>query len=357
MAGMDYANTRLRAMRSRLLTSADYLRLMSAGSTDALVTALGDTVYASDLEAALARYGGLRRFDEVVRRHLVRVFGAMRRFYEDPERQWIELLVDRWDLLNLRAILRGQARFQRSEEILRLVVPVGRLGSAELTELAVQTSLRTTIDLLVAWQIPSRAAARHLLDAWGEYESTGDVVALEVALSTAFAQRLDEVLGDREQAAAVVLRSEIDETNLLIALRLRAARFGDEITPDEAGSLAHYLPAGRIPLPGLAQVATQENRTGVVDRLESTSLLGGWGDALDAWADHDDLVTLADDLYVASTRFAVDLFYRGDPLGFDIPVAYTRAQEHEAHNLHWIARGIVHGLAVDEIERRLVVIT
>lgn len=357
MGGLDYGNARLRAMRSRLLSSRDYARLMATDSMDGLVAALADTAYGPDMEAALTRYRGLHRFDEIVRVHLVRVLGAVKRFYEDPEQRLIELLLDRWDLQNLRVILRGQAQFLRSEEILHLVVPVGKLNSAELTELGLQPSLRLVIDLMVAWGIPSRSTARRLLDAWPAYEATGDVVVLEVALNAAFAERLDEVLGESEAGAAVVLRSEVDETNLLTALRLRAARADGEITMAEAGSVDRYLTAGRIRLADLGAVAMTEDRSAVAALLGEAHLLPGWMDALEAWADRDDLVTLTDDLRLASTGVAVGLFHRGDPLSFDVPVAFTRAQEHEAQNLRWIARCLAHGLGLAELERRVVVIT
>ena len=114
MLGWDYGNARLRARKSRLLGEADYHRLMSVESLDGLVAALADTPYRPDLEAAITRYSGLRRFDEVVRLHLGRVLGAMSRFYEGEDGEFVGLLVERWELVNLRAIIRGHARFRRA---------------------------------------------------------------------------------------------------------------------------------------------------------------------------------------------------------------------------------------------------
>jgi len=357
MIGMEYGNTRLRAKRSRMLGAADYRRLTTVGSVDALLAALSDSDYAVDVEAALTRYGGLRRLDEVIRRHLERVLGSMGSFYEEPAIIRVDLLLERWDLRNLRVVLRGRARLEGADDILRLVVPVGRLSSAELTELAMQPSLRTTVDLMAAWRIPSRPTARRLLDAWPEYEATGDIVVLEGALNRAFAERLDDVLGDDAGDAATVLRSEIDEINLLTALRLRAARDGGEVSAATAASVDPYLPAGRIRPADLAAVATTTQPSDVLVRLDETPIPAGWIDVLRSWVDHGELGVLADDLHAASTIFAVGLFHRGDPLGFDIPVAFARAEELEARNLRWIGRGVAHELDVAEIERRVVVIT
>ncbi|MEA2058433.1 MAG: V-type ATPase subunit [Actinomycetota bacterium] len=353
---MDYGNARLRAIRARLLTDADYTRLMGFGSVEGLLAALADTSYEPDVEAAMTRYRGLRRFDDVLQRHLARRLRAMLRFYEDPERRTIELLLERWDLRNLRTILRGQTQLPGSTEILRSVVPAGRLDTAELRELAAQPGLRATVDLMAAWAIPSQATSRCLLDVWADYERSGDMAVLERALNIAFAEHLDTALGEDDDEVGAVLRAEIDETNLLTALRLRSARRRGEIVTAREDPIQRFLPAGRIPFDALAEVAATDDASAVVSRLVGAKLVPGWSDALSRWADHDDLVALTEELQTASTRRAVGLFSRGDPLGFAVPVAFTRAQEHEVRNLRWIGRGIVHGFDPAEIEARVVVI-
>lgn len=357
MAGLDYGNARVRAMRSRLLSEADYDGLVGVDSMDGLVSALATTAYAVDLDATLPRFTGLRRFDETVRHHMVRVLGAVAGFYENAPDGVIGLLADRWDLQNLRTIFRGKSRFEATDEMLRMMVPIGRLRAAELSELAMQPSLRYVIDLMVAWRIPSRVTARAVRDVWPDYESSGDLVVLESALNRAFANRLDDVLGGNESAAAVVLRAEMDEINVLTGLRLQTARAADEITRPETVGTDSYLRGGRIRLETLATAAATDDRPTVVSLLDRAPLLPEWSRALHDWAESDDLVALADALRVAATRFAVGLFARGDPLGYDVPVAFVRAQEHEARNLRWIGQGIAHGLARPVVERNVVVVT
>jgi vacuolar-type H+-ATPase subunit C/Vma6 len=356
MLGLDYGNARVRAMRSRLLTPDDYARLTAADTVDGLVTHLADTVYGPDVEAALARFTGLRLIDHVVRRHLIRTLGALADFYGELDPGPIDLLGDRWDVRNLRIILRSRGRLESTDEALRRVVPVGRLTAGELAELAAQPTGRGVVDLLVSWRVPSRQLARRLLDALPEYEDSGEVAVLERALNAAYAGRLDQVLGDRSDGAAMVLRSEIDEINLMSAVRLRAARMAGEISAAQAGASAEPLAGGRLPVGALTALARSDDRSEAFGHLEGQMLPPEWTAALEAWVEDGDPVILADALQVASTRDAVALFSGGDPLGFDIPVAFTRAQEHEARNVYWVARGIAHGLGVDEIERRVVVI-
>lgn len=355
MTGLDYGNARLRARRSRLLSAADYDSLIAADSLDGLISVLATTAYAPDLDAALPRFTGLRRLDEIVRCHLIRVLGAVPTFYDRRQDDVISLLTDRWDLQNLRTLLRAKSRLEAADEALRLMAPIGRLGAAELNELAMQPSLRYVVDLMVTWRIPSRPTARAVRDAWPAYESSGDLAVLESALNRAFADRLDDVLEANQTGAAAVLRSELDEINVLTCLRLQAARTaGETVRPDTVGTHP-YLPGGRVSLEPLATVATTGDRSAAVTLLDRTSLLPGWSSALHEWAGTGDLVVLADALQLASTRFSVDLFASGDPLGYDVPVAFVKAQEHEARNLRWIGRGIAHGLGRSLIEHKVVV--
>jgi V/A-type H+-transporting ATPase subunit C len=357
MGGLDYGNARLRAMRSRLLAAADYDSLVGTDSMDGLVSALTATAYATDIDAALPRFAGLRRFDEIVRQHLTRVLGPLPSYYENPRDGVVGLLTDRWDLHNLRTLFRVKSRFEATDEMLRLMVPIGRLGAAELNELAVQPSLRYVIDLMVAWRIPSRQTAQAVRDAWPAYESSGDLTVLETALGRAFANRVDEQLDGDDSEAAAVLRGELDEINVLTCLRLRAARQAGENTRLDTLGIDHYLPGGRIRLALLADIAATDDRSTAASLLQRLPLVPGWSPALHDWAASGDLVALATALRLAATRHAVGLFGRGDPLGYDIPVAFTRAQEHEARNLRWIGRGIVHGFRRPEVEHDLAVVT
>ena len=52
-----------------------------------------------------------------------------------------------------------------------------------------------------------------------------------------------------------------------------------------------------------------------------------------------DLPTLQRDLEVSRVRWAVGLFLRGDTLSFDVPIAFTVAEENEVRNLRLLAEG------------------
>ena len=79
MADFDYGNTRLRAMKSRLIPRRTLEGLAEAGSVQGLINALTDTAYREAVEAALVRLVGMDCLAEALRNDLVATVGKARR--------------------------------------------------------------------------------------------------------------------------------------------------------------------------------------------------------------------------------------------------------------------------------------
>ncbi|HKZ28102.1 MAG TPA: V-type ATPase subunit [Acidimicrobiia bacterium] len=363
MTGFEYGNTRLRARKSKLLRSRDYQDLSRAETLEAFFGALADTPYGPDLTVTLPRFRELRILDEALRLNLTRDFREIRGFYSDPERQGIDLILQRWDLHNLRTILRGQARLAPAEEIRPLLVAAGSLDETDLNELAGQSGVRATLDLIQIWGIPSPATARELLEARPAYEKTADPLVLECAVDHAFASHVDEALTTMDSISGHAIdpdlesfmRSEIDLINLLTALRLREARLSGEGDWELSEPQQQFLPAGRLTSTTLDRAWHEDDAQRLVADLTSGGLSRHWLEAMDDWTRHGNLVHLSEALDLASTTNAVGLFGRGDPLSFAVPIAYIRAKETEIRNLRLIGRAIAAGWDPITIEDQLVV--
>lgn len=326
--------------------------MINAGSLDRMLTSLADTPYGPDIEASLVRTRGLRRLDEAIRSNLARTLKQMASFYSGEPRDLVDLLLRRWDLKNLRSLLRVVETPLAAGDVSRLLVPAGRITAAELAELADQPGVRSRLDLMVAWRIPSQETATALIRARRAYETDGDTSALELALDNAFAAEMEEVLGeDDPPEAATILRAERDARNLGIALRLRAARLDQE--PGWTEHFRGYVEGGSVDNRIWEEVADTDPAESIVGLLTGRLPLSAWEAVLQDWVTHADLTLLTEGLRRTITQAAVARIVIGDVLGFDVPVAFTFAKEAEARNLRLIGRGIVHGLPVAEIEQRL----
>lgn len=351
MSGYEYGNTRLRAMRSRLLRRSDYLDMMAAGSLDRMLAALGDTPYADDVESALVRARGLDRLDRALRANLASTLRKMASFYEGRPRELVGLLVNRWDLRNLRTLLRligiGDPRIDPAG----LLVPAGRLEESELAELASQDSIASLVDLIVSWGIPSPDSAFALLRARAEYMAEGDLSHLEQVIDRTFSLEAERILANEDDDGASIIRAEIDARNLMLALRVRAARIDGE--PGWTEATDRYLSGGLRTVDYWKQIADTDSPEAVVELVGARSPVPGWSDAVVAWVRGDDLTELNDALQRAISSAARARFTSGDQLGFDIPVAYTFAKEAEVRNLSLVGRGLVHRLPMSEVEAGL----
>jgi V/A-type H+-transporting ATPase subunit C len=357
-ADFAYGNTRLRARKAELLGWAEYESLLGR-DLDAVLALLAGTAYRDEIEAALSITGGRHALHLALGRHLARRLGELRAFYEERSSELVDLLLSRFDLHNLLALLRGRVRGQPPEQVLSNVIPVGALGGAAAQEIARQRELARAVDLLVSWQLPDPEGARALADAWPEYERTEDLAALEHMLTAGHARYLDEALraaGASAESLRELVAREHDAVNVLVVLRLRFALQLDELSDlPPAPRPGRFLAGGSIADDALEDALRQPTRPEAVAKLVAAARRGDWRGPLQRIASGGDLPTLQRELEVSRVRWAVGLFVRGDPLSFDVPIAFAVAQENEVRNLRLLGEGLAGGLPAAALRAQLIV--
>jgi V/A-type H+-transporting ATPase subunit C len=357
-ADFAYGNTRLRARKAELLGAAEYESLLGR-DIGAVLEFLADTTYGGEIEAALTVAGGKQALHLALGRHLARRLDELRGFYEERSGELVDLLLSRFDLHNLLALLRGRARGTPPEQVLADVVPLGALGGAAGQEIAHQQELAQAVDLLVSWRLPDSAGSAALAHAWPEYERTGDLAALEHVLTARHARYLDEALraaGTRAASLRELIAREHDAVNVLVVLRLRFALQLDELSDlPPAPRSGRFLAGGSITDDALEDALRQPTRPEAVAKLVEAARRADWRAPLQRIASGGDLPTLQRELGVSCVRWAVGLFVRGDPLSFDVPIAFNVAQENEVRNLRLVAEGAVGGLPAAAVRAQLIV--
>ena len=216
-----YANARLRAMWSRLLTTTEYEDLLALEDVEALISALTLTEYEEDIETAVLYASGVRCVVDALCQNTVRTFRRMRTFFETAEQQrLVSVLLSRWDLFNIKTIIRGQEARIPTAEILETVVPAGQLDEIALETLAGQPDLQATVDMMLTQRLPY---AHPLAVAIHSYRGREDLAALELALERFhYRSNLTSLQGGSPNADLVrqVVETEIDTQNLSVFLRL-----------------------------------------------------------------------------------------------------------------------------------------
>jgi V/A-type H+/Na+-transporting ATPase subunit C len=260
------------------------------------------------------------------------------------------MMLSRFDLHNVVAVLRAQSGEKR--EGADALVRVGWMTGSLAREVLRQDELAASVDLL-ARSTPDRGQGAALRAAFAEYERTEDLAALERAVVADHAARLSADLASAGSAARTLMRvgqREIDERNLLVALRLRdAVASGAEADTPPA---ATRLPGGSIPLAAFRDALNAPTSAAVVAQLGRVDR-GRWRTPLERWAASGNLSALERELERRRIAEAVALFVAGDPLAIDVPIAFMAAKGSEARNLRLLGEAAVRDIDPEIIRREL----
>jgi len=234
-----YINARMRGMKSRLLDHRTLDNLILQPDLVSLIGELEKTPYHDDIVEARGRYSGMPCIEHALRSNFVRTFKKVLDFSinEDAE-QYIRIFLHRWDIQNIKTILRGKNIHVTNEEIAECIVPAGELDEATLTELVRQLDTKAVIDLLATWEI---SWAKPLTTAFPEFVRTGDLGMLECALDRFYyedALRSVSARGKNNAMIRSILSLEIDVVNIKTVLRM----IRDHVEPEEAKKF--LLPGG-----------------------------------------------------------------------------------------------------------------
>jgi V/A-type H+-transporting ATPase subunit C len=348
----DYGNTRLHARREAFLRDADYERLLAA-SIDALFDALEDRLHLSNADAPPENDAALQIWHEAIRTNFGRSLEEMRSFYSGPARELVDLLLSPFDTHNVLTVIRAVAhRGGTTPNPGAALVPVGWMSGPLAAEALRLTELATLIDLLIR-STPIREQARTLRAALHEYERTEDLAALDRAVVVNHAARVTATLAARGPSAATMLafaRREIDERNLLIALRLRAALASGALHAAAPGD--PMLPGGSIPGATLTKVV-RASAPGAVIAALGRAASGRWQAPLQRWAANGELHALQRALERTTITDAAALIRTGNPLAIDVPLAFTAAARAQTQNLRLLGEATVRGIDVDVVRREL----
>lgn len=342
MPDFPYINARVRAMRSRLLDAGQMEELLAVPTLDAFTQALNTTPYGHEVQEALTRYPALQAVDAALARNFYHTTTKILGFADGKPRQLIEVVLMRWDLANLRLILRGKHTGSGGEEIAANVIPAGSLNEAALRELAGQPDVPAVVGALSGLNHPFVIP---LQEGIAEYLETKDLFALELRVERFYALyglRMAKGSGHSEQVVRALFQAELDATNVKTALKLQPAALGRE------EKARFFIPGGRIVSADLFILLA--DRDTAEQGMKWLRLQG-----FPVKTISEDLTVFERDLDLAIIKAQTNL-YLGDPLSIDIVVAYLALKYNEVKNLRLIGRSKQLGIPRDRVRKEMVVV-
>jgi len=341
MGDFSYINARVKVMKSHLLPPNRVLEFLGAQDLEVFIQALADTPYNMELQEALSRFRGARAADEALAQNFYHATRRILSFADGSPRLQIEVVLLRYDLQNIRAIVRGRHTGKSEEEILATLYPGGLLSEAKLRELLQQPDLRAIADTLVTWMHPLGRAVRQGVEAAQRSESLLDI---EIALDRAYAQfglRVADGEGGGEATFRRFLQAQITGTNVKTALKLRRMR---ELGREERARF--YILGGAIALDRFLAFADPMSS---ISEIAGLPLLGA------QLTGTESLLEMERAIDRAFQRMAAQM-YLADPLAIGVVIGYLTRKATEVSNLRVIAHAKLLGLSDDVARQEIVVV-
>lgn len=343
---MVYYNTRVRAMKSLLLTREQLDEILAFGDIDRMIEFLLNSPYEAEMAEALTRYQGADAVEDAVSRNLVRTFQRLIKFAQGDFRDLAEIFLQRWDLAAVKAILRTKHHNLDPERALEDVPPGPTLTVPLINEIVAADNMTEVVARLVGW---NPELAQPLQQHLAEYQETRRLEILEEAIDRRyFSDTAKRLRGRDDEDSRFLLRliqMEIDRINLRILYRARHEEDSEKV-------LDRVLPFGSLSAEVLKRLAEAEAPEDLVAPLGATAY-------------REMSQTLA--AYIHTGRFsALERFFERIVIGeirrlarqnlFSIAVLmlYAWLKYNEALNLRLIARGIARDLPQGRVREEII---
>lgn len=347
---VGYANARLRGMKANLMKSSFLDELIEAPDVQHALQLLQSTSYGPDIEAELIHGRTAAVVDEALKDNAIRTFEKVFRFLDPEARDILTVLLGRWDVSNIKTVLRGAQNSVAIEQVKESLMPLGFISENELEALARINDVHAVISTMATWGITYAVPLRQ---GYSEYATTGDMADLELALDKYWAAYASERLsrhGENYAIAKRILATQIDVLNLVMVFRLLRA------DAQAVRAQRYYQSGGRYISESLfLELAQLSDVDEVLDRLKKTP----YAEALDAAAlrylELGSISAFERALEMMLTRQALLSGIR-DPQGIGVAISYLYAKLNEITNLRIIIRGKAVGMPADRVREDLILV-
>ena len=129
-----YFNTRVYAMRGRLLPRDTYNKFLQMGIPE-IARFLGETEYKGEIEKLGKRYRGVDLVEYALNLNLASTFHGLLEKAQSELKELIKLYMGYYDLENITTILRGKLSNISAEEVQEALIPAGSLETTKLNQL------------------------------------------------------------------------------------------------------------------------------------------------------------------------------------------------------------------------------
>ncbi len=341
----EYLNTRLRFMKTKLLKPQDFATCLEMRELSDLINFLAQTDYGPEIERSSVEYSGYKLIEDALMRNGQRVFSKLYQIAPEGPKTLIQIILERFEVFNLKTILRGFHVGAPPEEIEKSLYPTILYPTAFYQELLQKENIGACIDYLVA--VGSRYY-KPLTASFPDYERTKRLAALENSLDAFYfggSRDLLRDIGDENaRLVRLALGTEVDVLNLVYALRVV------EEAVESEEKYRYILKGGeRLSEEFIRELIDSGDKADFFRKLEATYYARKLGDFNGSLSAGEFQERLENFLYREQCRLDV-----GRSFDIHLALVYIWRKTVEMTNLRVIASGLWHKAPREEVERKLI---
>jgi V/A-type H+-transporting ATPase subunit C len=332
-----YITGRVRAMKTKLIPGEMYPRMMAMDISE-IARYLEETQYKDEIDALSKDYSGVELIEHATFANLAKTYRRLLEVSIDEPSFLILEYLRRWDVWNIKTLIRGKFYGASDTEIVKYLVPAGELSPDFLSELAKKDSVQEVISAFDGTDYAS---------ALSQYDGK-NLASLENALDKLYYFRMERAVGGTLSVGGGLLlkyvRREIDIKNLITLFRMNRAGI------DAAVIQENLIPGGKF-YDELTRMAGQP----FGEFLRGLEGYPFWSSISDvATADIEAVSRIEARLKAYLIRYAWALS-NYHPLSILPVLGYMVSKETEVANIRKIVRGKEAGLPAELIEEQVVV--
>lgn len=339
-----YACARVKAKKAKLFDKPTIQRMVLMDIVE-INRFIGESVYRKEMDELSAKYSGIDLLEYATSMNLARTYRSILGYTSGELRDMVQHYLQRWDVWNIKTIIRGKVYGATYDEVVEDLVPAGRYGMDELVPMIHAPA----IDEVIA-ELKGTEYYQPLLIAF--MEDPANLALMEDALDKTYYSFLLSSIPSTNRPNKLLLlfvRKEIDIMNLKTLLRLKH----EEVSGEKI--ITYTIPGGyEFAENDLRKLATSENFDESLNELKEYRLYDAVKETIDTIAKHHTLNyvlgALEKHLILSAEKFA-----RLYPLSVLPILDYILRKENEVDNIRIIARGKERGLDEGAIKSMILV--
>lgn len=336
-----YTYARVSAMKAKLIKAEEYHKLLKMRLNE-ITKFLEDLEYKSEIDQLSAHHSKEDLLERALNANLSKAFDKLRRISEPELVLLIDAYMKRFDIENIKTILRGKFANEKEEKIKSLMVPLGSLDKRFINELASLNSVEEVI---------KRLKIEQLENAYEKFKETRNLFWLENALDQYYYSGLAEFLKTVPKEGELFvkfLKNEIDALNIKTLLRLKREKF------DRKEIMNYLFFSGNKLNPNKLNKLAGMSMDEIISELENIGYAKIMKEAIDNFEKEHTLIDIEFALNEHLLKGSILLLHQ-NPLSIDVILGYMFAKEIEIKNLKTIIKGKQLGLDERFIEHSLIV--